>query len=145
MPTSKLFLKLDEWAKKYGDCYSLTIGPSNIIVLSGREAVKQVLDKQSAASSNRPASVLRQQLLTGGEHLLWMDATPQWRDLRKLIHADLTQSMCNNTHAPLQHAEGVQMLYDMMQDQSEWMKHIERFTNSLIMAIGKSLPIRMLA
>ncbi|KAJ1328860.1 cytochrome P450 family 619 [Microdochium nivale] len=135
MPTSKLFLKLDQWAKEYGDCFALTIGPSYTIVLTSRNAVKQVLDKQSAISSNRPVSLLRQELLTGGEHLLWMNATTQWRDLRKLIHADLTQSMCNSTHAPLQHAESVQMLYDMIQDQSEWRRHIERFTNSLIMCL----------
>ncbi|KAF5688731.1 cytochrome 98A9, partial [Fusarium globosum] len=110
IPSNKAFVQMTKWAKKYGDVYSLTVGPSNIIVLSGREAVKEVLDKKSALSSNRPTSLLRQQLLTGGDHLLWMDASPQWRDLRKLIHGDLTGSMCDGTHAPLQHAESVQML-----------------------------------
>lgn len=75
-----------------------------------------------------------------------MEATPQWRNLRKLIHADLTEAMCNGTHAPLQHAESVQMLYDMMHGgPADWKRHIERFTNSLVLCMGKSLTIRMLA
>ena len=51
--------RMSEWAKRYGDVYSLTVGPSNIIVLSGRRAVKQVLDKKSAVSSDQPTSLLR--------------------------------------------------------------------------------------
>lgn len=135
---------MTKWAKRYGDVYSLKIGPSNIIVLSGRDVVKEVLDKKSAVSSDRPTSLLRQQLLTGGDHLLWMDASPEWRSLRKLIHTHLTEAMCNSTHAPLQHAESVQMLYDMMQDQTNWRRHIERFTNSLVLCIGKFLFIGIL-
>ncbi|EUC43271.1 hypothetical protein COCMIDRAFT_38750 [Bipolaris oryzae ATCC 44560] len=126
---------MSEWAKRYGNVYSLTVGPSNTIVLSGRHAVKQVLDKKSAVSSDRPTSLLRQQLLTGGDHLLWMDATPQWRGLRKLIHADLTEVVCTSRNAPLQQAEAVQMLYDMMQSSADWKRHIERYTNSVVLSI----------
>ncbi|KAF2993165.1 hypothetical protein E8E13_000352 [Curvularia kusanoi] len=52
--------------------------------------------------------------------------------------------MCKNMHAPLQHAESVQMLYDMMQNpiSADWKRHIERFTNSTVLSIGKFLFIR---
>ena len=56
--------------------------------------------------------------------------------MRKLIHADLTEAMCNKLHAPLQHAEAVQMLHDMMNTPADWKKHIERFTNSIVLCIG---------
>ncbi|EMC98771.1 hypothetical protein BAUCODRAFT_120072 [Baudoinia panamericana UAMH 10762] len=135
MPTTKIFFKLTEWAKQYGGIYSLKVGPSTIIVLSDRHAVKELLDKKSSISSDRPTSVLRQELLTGGDHLLWMDATPEWRLLRKLIHADLTEGKCKQLHAPLQHAESVQMLHDMLQTPSDWRRHIERFTNSIVLCI----------
>jgi len=69
-----------------------------------------------------------------------MDATPQWRGLRKLIHADLTEAVCTSRHAPLQQAEAVQMLYDMMQCSADWKRHIERYTNSLVLSIGESSP-----
>lgn len=118
--------------------FSLTVGPSNIIVLSDRDAAKQVLDKRSGVSSDRPTSLLRQQLLTGGDHILWMDATPEWRLMRKLIHGDLTEAMCNGPHAPVQQAESVQMLYDMMNSPVDWKRHIERFTNSLVLGIGNA-------
>lgn len=128
---------MTNWAKTYGGLFSLTVGPSNIIVISDRDVVKQVLDKRSAVTSDRPTSVLRQQLLTGGDHLLWMDATPEWRLMRKLIHSDLTESMCTRLHAPLQHAESVQMLHDMVSSPDQWKRHIERYTNSVVLSIGE--------
>ncbi|OQO10660.1 hypothetical protein B0A48_03958 [Cryoendolithus antarcticus] len=135
MPTTKSFLQMAEWAKKYGGLYSLKIGPGDIIVLCGRNEVKQVLDRKSSISSDRPTSVLRQELLTGGDHLLWMDATPEWRGLRKLIHSDFTEGMCKKLHSRLQYAESVQMLYDMSRSPGNWKRHLERYTNSVILCI----------
>jgi hypothetical protein len=60
--------------------------------------------------------------------------------MRKLIHQDLTESMCNKQHGRIQHAESVQMLKDMMEtnavDQMVWKRHLSRFSNSVILSIS---------
>jgi hypothetical protein len=42
----------------YGDIYSLKVMHLTIIVLNSPTAVKEIIDKRGATSSNRPASVI---------------------------------------------------------------------------------------
>lgn len=135
IPTKKLFLCLNSWTKQYGPIYSIKLGPRTMIVLSDRHLVRQLLDKRSAISSDRPATHVSQQLITEGDHLLWMDNTPEWKLMRRMIHQDFTEKKCVSEHAILQDAETTQMLYDMLQAPEEWRRHISRFSNSLIMSI----------
>lgn len=117
--------------------FSLKIGSGNAVVLTDRRIIKQLLEKRSSISSNRPVSMVAQQLITEGDHMLWMDNTPTWRTFRKLLHQDLTETLCNKEHVKLQQAEAVQMLHDMMNDADQWVDHLKRFSNSIIMSIGK--------
>lgn len=119
--------------------FTLKLGPSNVVVLTDRRIIKQVLDKRSAISSNRPVNMVAQQLITEGDHMLWMDNTPAWRLFRKLIHQDLTESLCNRQHVKLQQAESVQLLHDMLVDTDNWANHLKRFSNSIIMSIGMAI------
>ena len=45
-------------ARKYGDIFSLKIMNQTVIVLNSPSALKEVIDKRSASSSNRPKSIL---------------------------------------------------------------------------------------
>lgn len=119
--------------------FSLKLGPANVVVLTDRRIIKQVLEKRSAISSNRPVNMVSQRLITEGDHMLWMDNTPVWRLFRKLLHQDLTESLCNSQHVRLQQAEAVQMLHDMIQDPDHWTNHLKRFSNSIIMSIGMEI------
>lgn len=130
-------LRFTEWAKKYGGMYCLKLGPATAVVLTDRRIIKQLMDKRSAISSNRPTSEVSQKLVTQYDHLLWMDKTPTWQLLRRLIHQDLTESLCEKEHTEIQHAETVQMLHDILQSPAEWTTHLKRFSNSVIMTIGK--------
>lgn len=117
--------------------YTLKLGPATAVVLTDRRLVKQLMDKRSAISSNRPTSEVSQSLVTGHDHLLWMDNTSTWRQLRKLIHQDLTEALCEKEHTRIQHAETVQMLYDILNRPDDWTTHLKRFSNSVIMSIGE--------
>lgn len=116
--------------------FTLKLGPATAVVLSDRRIVKQLLDKRSAISSERPANEVSQRIITEGDHLLWMNNTPAWRLMRKLIHQDLTEKMCENDHHKIQQAESVQMLHDMLKSPDDWMRHLKRFSNSVITSIG---------
>lgn len=122
--------------------YSLKLGSGNAVVLTDRRLIKQLLEKRSAISSNRPVMMVAQKLITEGDHMLWMDNTPTWRTFRKLLHQDLTESLCNKEHVKLQQAEAVQLLHDMIQGPDHWVDHLKRFSNSIIMSIGmfRQLP-----
>jgi cytochrome P450 len=132
-----MLARFTEWSQQYGGLFSLKLGPANAVVITDRHVAKQLLDKRSVISSDRPVNMVSQQLITGGDHLLWMQATPAWKQMRKLIHQDVTETMCNKQHARLQHAESVQMLKDMIEAPDAWKRHLSRFSNSIILSIGK--------
>jgi cytochrome P450 len=120
--------------------YTLKLGTGTAVVLTDRRIIKELLEKKSATSSNRPPNEVGQ-IIGEGDHLLLMNNTPTWRILRKLIHQDFIESMCNKEHTKIQHAETVQMLHDMLHDPDSWCNHLKRTTNSIVMSIGGDLRI----
>jgi hypothetical protein len=52
-PKRDVHLQYQEWAKEYGPIYSLILGTKTMIVLSGSELVRDLLDKRSAIYSDR--------------------------------------------------------------------------------------------
>ncbi|KAE8378183.1 cytochrome P450 [Aspergillus bertholletiae] len=123
-----------EMAKKYGDMFSLKVGWGTIIILSNRRIIKELLDRRSSTTSNRPVSTVAQ-TITGGDHLLVMDSGPTFRLFRKLLHQELMESICDKKHIKLQNAEAVQMLHDFVAFPQQHMLHPKRFSNSVIMSI----------
>lgn len=130
-------LRFVEWARQYGGMFSLKLGPGTAIVLTDRRLVKELLDKKSAISSDRSTSYVLQSLVTQGDYMLTMNYDAQWRNLRKLIHHQFTEAMCEKEHIKLQNAEAVQMLRDFVTDPDSYMLHPKRFSNSIMMSIRK--------
>jgi cytochrome P450 len=129
-------VRFTEWAKIYGGIFSLKLGPGTAIVLTDRRIVRELLDKQSSISSYRPVSYLSQKLITSGDHILVMDYGQKWRSMRKLIHQEFTESLCEKRYIKIVNAEGAQMLRDMVADPENFMQHPRRFSNSIVMSIG---------
>jgi cytochrome P450 len=87
MPEADIHGQLKRWAEEYGPIYSLMLGTSTTVVLSGYQTVKDLLDKRSAFYSSRPEMFIvrllsadsRMVLMVGishfiGSHLLSMHA-----------------------------------------------------------------------
>ncbi|KNG83322.1 putative cytochrome P450, partial [Aspergillus nomiae NRRL 13137] len=123
-----------ELAKKYGGMFSLKIGSNTLIILSDRRIIKEVLDKNSSISSNRPDLSVAH-TITGGDHLLFMDAGAEWRLFRRLLHQEFMSSRCDKVHIETQNAEAVQMLRDFIVYPDQYMLHAKRFSNSIIMSL----------
>jgi hypothetical protein len=53
-------------AKQYGDVFSLTVLHKTIIVLNTPSAVREIIDKRSNSSSNRPRSIVINSIVPPG-------------------------------------------------------------------------------
>lgn len=60
--------RLTEFARKYGDVYSLKMAHANLIVLSSQEAVRDIMEKNSAIVSDRPPNHFTHEI-TQGDHM----------------------------------------------------------------------------
>jgi len=72
MPGKDAHLQFEKWAREYGPVYSLMLGTKTMIVLSGDQAVKDLLDKKSAVYSDRPELYIGQTLASGDLRFLMM-------------------------------------------------------------------------
>ncbi|KAF7333382.1 putative cytochrome P450 [Mycena venus] len=111
-PTEFAHYKFTEWARKYGGIFSLKVGPSTVVVLTDVAAVKELLEKRSASTSDRPPMHLAD-LMTGGLHMVLARSTSTWKTLRKTSGAILTVQAAAQ-HLPIQQAEAMQLLYDIL-------------------------------
>ncbi|KAJ7586994.1 cytochrome P450 [Mycena floridula] len=132
-PTEFAHYRLTEWAREYGAIYSLKLGPGTAIVLSSAAAVKELMDKRSASTADRPPNYLGQEV-TGGRNIILARYTGIWRPLRKVAHTILTPQ-ASNRHLAIQKAEAIQLMYDISQSPEGFYTHISRYSHSVIMSV----------
>jgi cytochrome P450 len=130
-------LRFTEWAKTYGEIFSLKVGHGTAIVITSPRLIKQLIDKKSSIYNYRPASLVGNGIIAHGDHLLLMQYSDQWRTCRKLVHQFFMEQMVVKKHVKLVDAEAVQMLRDFIVEPEGHMKHPKRFSNSIIMSLGK--------
>ena len=72
MPSKDGHLQFQQWAREYGDVYSLMLSTKTTIVLSSDKAIKDLLDKRGDIYSSRPDLYLGQKLCSGDLRVLMM-------------------------------------------------------------------------
>ncbi|KAF8130948.1 cytochrome P450 [Mycena galopus ATCC 62051] len=139
-PTEFQHYKFTEWARKYGGLYSLKVGPHTVIVLTDAEAVKELMDRRSETTADRPSLHVGDRT-TGGLHMVLAHPTQTWKTLRKTAAAILTPQVTTR-HLPIQRAEAVQLLHDILHSPQSFYTDIQRYSFSVILSIlyGKRAP-----
>ncbi|KAJ7100794.1 cytochrome P450 [Mycena belliarum] len=139
-PTEFAHYKFTEWARQYGGFYSLKVGPGTAIVLTDAAAVKELMDKRSATTVDRPPTHVAE-VVAGGLNLVLARYTENWRTLRRTAHAILTPQ-ASARHLPIQLAEATQLLHDIIRQPESFYTHIRRYSSSVIMSVlyGKRAP-----
>ncbi|KAF7328683.1 putative cytochrome P450 [Mycena sanguinolenta] len=139
-PTEFAHYKFTEWARKYGGIYSLKLGPGTALVLTDAAAVKELMDKRSGSTVDRPAMHVADRV-AGGLNMVLSRYNESWRTLRRTAHAVLTPQ-ASVRHLPIQQAEASQLLHDILRQPEAFFTHIRRYSNSTIMSViyGKRSP-----
>jgi len=132
------------WAREYGEVYKVQIGWNNWFMLNSPEAVKDIMDRQSALTSSRNPMPVASDTLSGGMRFLFMPYGPEWRRLRGATHKLLTPKM-SDTFQPSQDFEAKRLLMDFMDDNKDgsgFYMHVRRYTVSVIMTstYGRRVP-----
>ncbi|THV06968.1 cytochrome P450 [Dendrothele bispora CBS 962.96] len=139
-PAQSIYLKLSEWAREYGDFYSLKMGPEKIIVLSSAKAVKEFLDMRGPSTADRPSAHIPDQVHKG-DSLVWGRYSERWKLMRKTVHAILTPASAEKT-CSIQFAESTQLLHDLLHNPKLHFQHVRRLSASVIFSVlyGKRVP-----
>lgn len=132
-----LIFRFTKWAKQYGGIFSLKFGPATAVVLTDRRLVKNLIDRKSAIYSNRPPAYIARDLITQDDHLLMMTYGETFKLFRQILHKHFAETVCDRDYIELQHAEAAQMMRDFCIEPGRHMEHPRRYSNSIIMSIGK--------
>ncbi|KAJ7578559.1 cytochrome P450 [Mycena floridula] len=141
-PKENAHHRFTEWSKTYGDIFSLKIANKTVVVLSSVSAVKDLLDKRSATTGSRPSNHMVN-TITDGYHLAMAPFHSEiWRLGRKIANTILTPQATERLFIPIQKAEGIQLLHDILSKPSGFYTHIRRYSYSSILSVvyGKRVP-----
>ncbi|KAJ7657270.1 cytochrome P450 [Mycena polygramma] len=91
----------------------LKVGPATIVVLTDAMAARELLDRRSATTADRPALHIAERT-TGGLHLVVGRSNGRaWKIQRKAAGTVLTPQ-ATIQHLPIQRAEATQLLYNIL-------------------------------
>lgn len=137
IPLAKPFLKFTEWGRTYGShgLLGLRMGPNaKAVVLNNWTSVRDLLDLRGAVYSSRPSFPVVEYIVPHGDtHMAFQPYGAQWRKTRKTITDFLKDSQVDKL-LPLQHAESVQLIRDILHDPKRWHDYYYRMFGAIIMA-----------
>ncbi|KAI5827795.1 cytochrome P450 [Schizophyllum commune Tattone D] len=134
LSSPRMHLQFTEWAKKYNsDIITVMLGPAPAIILSSARAVKEVLDKQSGSTSDRPPLHINM-VVTGDLDIVLARYTERWRRIRKAEHLLLSTTTVQK-FIPIQEAESAQLLYEFATAPKDFYHHLERYAASTVLSI----------
>ncbi|XP_002737140.1 cytochrome P450 1A5-like [Saccoglossus kowalevskii] len=79
-------ITLTNYAKTYGDVYTIKLGNTPVVILNSIEVIKETLVKKQNDYAGRPNVYSFEMLSEGGEDIVMADFTPKWKVLRKFVH-----------------------------------------------------------
>ncbi len=124
-----------QWAQTYGDIFKIRVGYYNWVVINSPEAIREILEKQSLATSSKPPSPMGHDVVTGRNRMPTMSYGPRWRALRTMVRQITTVPM-TASFIPSQEFEAKQLLSDLATanaDQRAFYQHTRRFAFSIVM------------
>ncbi|KAG8891750.1 hypothetical protein FRC01_014529, partial [Tulasnella sp. 417] len=135
-----MHVKFTEWARIYGDIFSLKLVGGTVTVLSSLEAVWHVLEHQHQVTSDRPPSTIAR-MVADDLHFAIINADTRWKSYHRAAKVVLSPSAAER-HKPVIQAETCQLLYDILNEPKGFFDHSRRSTTSIILSIvcGKRAP-----
>ncbi|KAJ7251374.1 cytochrome P450 [Mycena rebaudengoi] len=126
-----------KWSKELGsDIIHLSVAGKSIIILSSVDAVFDLLDQRSAIYSDRPRSVMLNELMGFEFAFVTMRYGDTWREHRRLFHSAFHVTAARRFR-PQQVNASHDLLRRLLENpDDEVMKHIKHMNGALIMSIA---------
>ncbi|KZO96405.1 cytochrome P450 [Calocera viscosa TUFC12733] len=124
LPATQLFLKLDEWAKVYGDLYTINVAGKKIVVLSSATSSADLLDRKSGVTSGRPRFIMAGEILCRNLLYMFMPYGEQLRRLRHITHEGFNVRACE-AYYPFQEQEAANLVRSILADSGDLAKKLK--------------------
>ncbi|KAJ9115440.1 hypothetical protein QFC22_005198 [Naganishia vaughanmartiniae] len=144
----RLHLLIQTWAKEYGPVVKVSAGRIDQYFINEDKAVKEILDKHSATTSDRPRWIYSNEYVCDQKNVLLLSAShPRWKNQRKMINSMVTSPAAADAALPLNNFETARFLHAVIADplantpqQNVWAK-LKRYQYSLFALQTFGFPI----
>ncbi|KAG6328163.1 hypothetical protein ID866_10926 [Astraeus odoratus] len=122
-----------EWGKRYGGLVHSTVLGQDFLIINDKEIAHELLERRSAIYADRP-------YLPFSEFFGLSFVTPampygnKWRLHRKMFNVAFAKQVALE-YKPLQIQKARQLLHNLISSQQDYVKHVQTFSGSVIMAI----------
>ncbi|KAJ3503780.1 hypothetical protein NLJ89_g8281 [Agrocybe chaxingu] len=125
--TSKeLWLRVDEWAKKYGPLVRLSVFGQNMIFVNDADVACELFDRRGAIYSGKPRC--------GCENMIFFTTyNERHKRHRKLMQATLGPRNIAGYHKQLE-AGSISLIRSLVSDPSNYNRHFRRYAGGLILS-----------
>ncbi|KAK2459589.1 hypothetical protein APHAL10511_008399 [Amanita phalloides] len=132
LPKSYSFAQLEEFTQQYGPVFSLRQGFKTMIVVGRVQAAIDIMEKQGAATPDRPKNTPIGEILSGGMRTFLMPNGERLRKTRRALHAYLQPKKIVE-YGPVLMARAKQHILSVLDDPSNHQQHAKLYTDSVIM------------
>ncbi|KAK7677693.1 hypothetical protein QCA50_019384 [Cerrena zonata] len=131
-PTEYTRIQFSSWAKQYGNIFSLKIAHGTAIIITSPKIIRDYMDRHGVSTAGRP-SFTPVNIVSGGLNVAFRNPDQPWKQLRKAIQMFLSKEACAK-HLPIQKAEAIQLVYDVLKRPQDISAHIHRQAVSAILS-----------
>ena len=103
--STSAYRHFEKWTQEYGPIFSIRQGLTNIIVIGRLQAAVEILEKEGAATVDRPRSIAAGETLSGGMRLVLTPAGERFKKMRRCV------LFCGLSLFPLKSPSSSQSLY----------------------------------
>ncbi|KAG8886909.1 hypothetical protein FRB98_000784 [Tulasnella sp. 332] len=141
-PRDNAHFQFTEWAKTYGEIFSLKIATGTVVILNSAQSVRDVMESKgnAALTADRPQSYVAE-VLYRGLNVAFARYGESWRHSRQAVQ-EVMNPKARVKLLPIQMAESAQLMYDLVLDPSNHYAYVQRFSTSLSLCIvvGQRAP-----
>ncbi|KIJ64542.1 hypothetical protein HYDPIDRAFT_132510 [Hydnomerulius pinastri MD-312] len=135
VPREASWKQFKVWGDKYGDViYFHTFGRP-VVVLNSADIAHELLDKRSALYSYRPQMAMANEVIGWKFSLTSMDYSEKSKRQRRYMQSYLQKSRLAECY-PMQLKEAHILLDELLNDPSDWKKHLQRMAASVTMSVA---------
>ncbi|KAJ3560479.1 hypothetical protein NP233_g10811 [Leucocoprinus birnbaumii] len=129
------YRKFEEWTKEYGPLFTLRQGFTTVVVIGRLQAAIDIMEKEGAATVDRPTSIAAGETLSGGMRVLLTPAGERFKKMRRALHAHL-QPKSVSAYAPTLMQSARQHMLDIIDEPDRHQDHAKRYAAAVVMALA---------
>ncbi|KAH9487458.1 Cytochrome P450 monooxygenase 88 [Psilocybe cubensis] len=135
IPKAFAYRHFETWTQEYGPVFTLRQGFNTIIVIGRMQAAIDILEKEGAATVDRPLSIAAGETLSGGMRMLLTPAGERFKKMRRALHAHLQPKIVSN-YAPTLMRNAKQHIMDIIDEPHRHQDHAKRYSAAVVMALA---------